>query len=292
MTTPQSEKRPMTKEQKQLIVLGVLGVVLLFAGWSTFFPGSKTSPPAQANKPKDGRIKNSDLKAGQQPNAPTTPTANDVFGPMERLPIELIAATGGSVDARRNVFDYPPPPPERPKPRDPVIQLPPPTIALGSISPTSAIAGSPRDITVTLSGTGFPADSQVFWDGRPLASQRLSDNVLRVVLTPSETASPHSAKVEVKSKSQPKELWSRAITFELQGSPEPTQAFIYTGRIGDQALITFRDTNKRPALVSVGDTIAANVPWKVLTIGEKQLELLDTRNEVRKVLTIAPKAND
>jgi hypothetical protein len=95
--------------------------------------------------------------------------------------------------------------------------------------------------------------------------------------------------IEVRSTSQPDRLFSRQVPFQLTPSPEPAEMLTYSGRIGAQAVISIKD-DKRPKLVGVGETINGTVPWKVLAINDRQVDLLDTRNDIRKSLALAAKA--
>ena len=278
--------QPLSAEKKKLYALGgLLGVLALMSFWN-FWPESK--PPAPPPPARDGRVRNTDLAA--QRNQPEGAAAVDEsgFGPVAELPVNIVPVVG--VAGGRNIFAYPPPPPP------PVVKKvippepPPPTINVGSISPTTVVAGTPKPLTVTVAGVDFQPDFQIIWDGRPLQTEVVSQNLLRATLSPSDIASPRAVKVEVRSASQREQLWSRALTFQLQPAPDPGETFVYTGRIGGQAVVTFKDATKRPRLVSPGDTINGRVPWKVLAVNDSRLELLDTQNEIRKTLSLAPKS--
>jgi hypothetical protein len=281
-------KQPLSSEKKKLYVLGGLLGLLAIMGFWNFWPESKPAPPPAP--PTDGRVRNSELAA--QRNEPEGSGAAAVdeegFGPVAELPVDIVPVVG--VAGGRNIFSYPPPPPP---PREKVIippQPPPPTINVGSISPTTIVAGTPKPLTVTVTGAKFQPDFQILWDGRPLQTEVVSETVLRATLSPSDIASPRAVSVEVRSASQREQLWSRKLTFQLQPSPDPGETFVFTGRIGGQAVVTFKDTTKRPRIVGPGDTINGRVPWKVIAVNDTRLELLDTQNEIRKSLTLAPKS--
>ena len=51
----------------------------------------------------------------------------------------------------------------------------------------------------------------------------------------------------------------------------------------------FKD-GKRPKVVSVGDSLNGAVLWKIVAINERQVEMLDTRNDIRKTISLTPKS--
>lgn len=289
-----TEKPKISSERKKLYALGgLVGLLVILVGGNVLFSGKKpvaAPPPPTTN---DGRIRNSDIGKSQAntsatPGGAVTPGPNDqVFGPIEVLPVAY--AGGGDVQVVRNIFDYPPPPIEKPKPLPPPVRPPPPTINLGSVSPSNAIAGTSKPITITLLGSLFPADAEVLFGGQPIPTQRVSGTVVKATIPPSALGQAGARTVEVKSASQRAELWSTKLNFQLAASPEPATTFVFSGRIGPQAVITFKDATKKPQLVSIGGTINGEVPWKVLSINDKAIELLDTRNEIRKSLGLVAK---
>jgi hypothetical protein len=274
-------------DRRKLYVLGgLVAFMAIILAWN-FWPASKPAPPPQ--RAKDGRVRNTQIaKEGASPeNVRVADTQG--FGPIAELPIYDVPAAG-DVRGSRNIFDYPPPPPVIPPKPPAIVKEKPPTINLGSVSPSSVIAGTGRAVPVMLSGSVFPGDSQVFFNGQPVPSQRLSANQIRATIPPSMIASPGGIQITVKSASQPVQLWSGPVTFQMLPSPDPGETFVYSGRIGTQAVITLKDPTKRPLLVTVGSTLNGTVPWKVLAVNDRTIELLDTRNEIKKSLSRAGKS--
>lgn len=288
MATPSKKQPTMSSDRKKQIALGsLLGLLLVVVAWN--YLGSSSKPPAPPPKPADGRIRNADLRTGSNTSGTPTPgpALVETFGPLEVLP--TLGLFTGEMTASRNVFDYPKPPPPRPEPRPPVVTEPPPTINIGNMSPGSAIAGTSKPVLVSVTGRYFPADSVVLVNGNRVPTQRQSDSVLRITLGARDIATAGSVRIKVVSASQPDRLWSRELPFTLQPSPEPTESFTYTGRIGNQAVISFKD-GKRPKVVSVGDSLNGAVLWKIVAINERQVEMLDTRNDIRKAISLTPKS--
>jgi hypothetical protein len=291
MAKPEAPK--ISADRKKLYVLGgLVAFLVLVVAWNLSGSKPKPAPPPTA---ADGRVRNSELgkpRSDQSgaPEAGSVRVADEqTFGPIEVLPL-YAKAGGGDVIPARNIFDYPPPPPRVIPPLPPKETPPPPTINLGSVSPGQAIAGTSKPIQISLSGSIFPSDSQVYFNGQPVESQRLSATAIRATIPPSFIGSPGAIAIQVKSASQPDRLWSGTVNFQLTPSPDPNETFVYSGRVGSQAVLSFKDTSRKPKVVSTGDVVNGAVPWKILAINDRQIELLDTRNEIRKTLGLAAKA--
>lgn len=285
ITLPKLSSSDKKKAYALLALFGLLAIVVV---WNVL-PIRKPAPARAVVKPTDGRVKNSDLTAKKDDTGKPTAGAADVevLGPIAVLP-PIVQVSTGAIGAVRNIFSYPPPPPPKVEPPPRKVTPPPPTINLGSVNPTTVFAGTPRALTVTLMGSLIPRDAQARVDDRPVPSQRVSDNVLKVTLSAAELAAPRTVKFSIRSASQPDNLWSVALPLQIVPSPDPSETFIYTGRVGPQAVLTFKD-DRRPKLVQVGDVINGTLPWKVVSVSDKQVELLDTRNDIKKVLPLAPK---
>ncbi len=99
------------------------------------------------------------------------------------------------------------------------IEAPPPAIT--SLSPNSVQAGSPAT-TLTVNGSGFSADSQVLWNGTPLATQFVSPVQVKVQLAASLLAVGQSAGVAVRNQ-LPQERISHAQLFEVTPANQANQ---------------------------------------------------------------------
>lgn len=277
-------------DRKKLYLLGGLVVALFGAVYYGFSSGPEVPPPPPhqqaAGAPE--RIRATELaKTPDEREQAERKRIEDDLGPVAELELYLLdpRPVGGAV--ARNPFAYPPPPP--PPPAPPIVQPPPPTIAIGDVTPGSVVAGVPRGVTVTVTGSQFPADARVVWNGRQLPTEVGGPTTLRVNLSPAEISSPGTVEVKVVSESQPDKLWSAARSFTV--SPSPTPPFKYVGKIGDQAVLDFegqRDGSRK--LVRVGDTIGVGTQWKVLAIGGERIDVLDVRNEIRKSVALAKKS--
>ncbi|HLG15887.1 MAG TPA: IPT/TIG domain-containing protein [Blastocatellia bacterium] len=267
------------------IVLAVLGVFLAAAVLYSFVLSG--DEPRTARRPQNANastvattktapiqtVKQTEAVAAQQ-----APKQQEVV--LNTLPLSLpdttpVAAKIGS----RNIFAYYVEPPPRA-----VIPNPPP-IGLQSVLPQTAVAGTPRSFTMTVSGTGFPADAVVYLDGAPRPSKRLNANTLSVEITPGDYASQRQANVEVKSESEPAKFWSHPIPFIVQPAPEPP--FKYIGRIGDKGLFEMTGTKELTRLKK-GSTIAA--AWRIDSITDAAAEVTQTQYDIKRRIAMQEKA--
>jgi hypothetical protein len=93
-----------------------------------------------------------------------------------------------------------------------------------TLSPTSVIAGGSA-FTLTVTGSGFVASSQVLWNGSPRATGFTSATQLTITVSAADIASIGSASVAVSSPS-PGGGTSSALTFAINGNPAPTTSSI------------------------------------------------------------------
>jgi trimeric autotransporter adhesin len=92
------------------------------------------------------------------------------------------------------------------------------TQSIASLSPSSAVAGSP-DFTLTLYGTGFVPGSAVQWMSQPIPTTFLSSNQLTAQVTAFRVIMAGSATVAV---ANPVGTLSNALTFTVTAAPAPT----------------------------------------------------------------------
>ena len=97
-----------------------------------------------------------------------------------------------------------------------------PAPVLGSINPSSAVAGS-AGVTISASGSGFVSGSTIDWNGSALASTFVSASQLSATLPASDLATAGTAKVTVVSPA-PGGGISGAVTFTIDPIANPTPA--------------------------------------------------------------------
>ena len=274
------------KNTRQMVLLGVLLLVLAVYVLRTFvFTGSsrqKTTTTA-ANVPPT-------TKAGSGSGTQTTRQAQSAATPQEKLqqllydttPLDVhLIARGGdaAVGKRGNIFDYYKEPP--PKPKDPD---PPPPITISYIQPQTAVAGTPRPFTMTVTGKAFPADAQVLINGNPRPTKRINETTLSVEIRATEYSTQTTLAVDVRSPTDPK-LFSNHASFVVVAAPDPP--FKYIGRIGDIGVLEMNGT-KEVARVQRGGTVQG--VWRVESITNDGVDVIHTQYQIKKRVAMQDKA--
>jgi hypothetical protein len=282
-----------SSEQKKKMLLVVAGALFVFVLIYQFFinpparPTRKTrnanvatapnaaSPsatpgpsPARAQAPKPGSIAEEEILLQQQ------------LADLTPLNLSLISSGGGpKISERGNIFAYyvPPPPPPVPAP------LPPP-IMLQAVSPQNAIAGTPRQLTVTVTGQKIPDDPQIFFDGRAKQTKRINESQLTTVLEPGDYAFARSINIEVKSQSDPVKNNSNTITFVVQPAPEPQ--FRYIGRLGESGVFEITGSKEIKRLTR-GDVLQGG--WRIDSITDTGVDLTHTQLEIKRRVPLQDK---
>jgi hypothetical protein len=205
------------------------------------------------------------------------------------LNLKVISGRGDGkleVGSRGNIFAYvPPPPPPVEKPK------PPPPIQLVSLQPQTAVAGTPRPITLVVSGQKIPADGQILFNGAPRPTKRVSESQLSTEIAPGDYAYEQNINIEVKSQSNPAEN-SNAIPFVVQRAPEPQ--FVYKGRLGTLGQPQYNyavfelNTTKEIKRAKVGDTMMGI--WRIDAISADAVDLTHTQYEIKRRVPLQDKA--
>lgn len=278
------------KAKRQKLILAVMGLALVVVVIYQFFlakpeprrRGAASNTNTAQTTATASRPANSQQPAAPAPDSSAIDPDAALQAELANLaPLETVNVSVGSaaVNPRGNIFAYYVKPPEPPPPPPP-----PPPITLSFVQPQSAVAGTPRKFTLTITGRAIPADAQILLDGRPKPTKRVSDTILSTEIGPEEYAGARNMAVEVKSQSDPLKFYSNPISFVVQASPEPP--FKYVGRIGEQGLFEIT-ASKLLERARVGDTIQS--VWRIDTITDAQVELTHTQYDIKKRLAIAPK---
>jgi hypothetical protein len=265
---------------KRMLLTG-LGVVLAVVVVYRFFlsgPATRPRRPAQTNASTPSQTGTTTAPASATPKTKSIGAAAQQEAMMQALlsdvtPLNLRYAAsheGSSAPGQRdNIFAYykEPPPPPKPPP-------PPPPIQLISVQPQTAVAGTPRPVTLIVTGNKIPADAQILLDNAPRPTKRMSETQLSTEISPGDYASARGINIQVRSQSKPSED-SNLIQFMVQAPPEPQ--FIYKGRLGalnqpqtNYAVIELNST-KEIKRVKVGETIMGS--WRVDAILADRIEL-------------------
>jgi hypothetical protein len=281
-------------EKKKTMILAALGALFAFVlVWQLFI-----SPPARPVR----KVRNSNGPvASTTPSpSPVAPTASQAkpqapkpgsvaeeealllqqLSDLTPLNLSLISSGGSpKISERGNIFAYyvPPPPPAVPPP-------PPPPIVLQAVSPQSAVAGTPRTVTVTVTAQKIPDDPQIFFDGRAKETKRVNESQLTTVLEPNEYSFARSINVEVKSKSDPVKNFSNTTSIVVQAAPEPQ--FRYIGRLGSEAVFELTVTKEIKRLTR-GSVIQG--VWRIDSITDAGVDVTHTQYEIKRRVALQDK---
>ncbi len=270
-----------SSEKRKRLMLAVLGGLFVVVLGYQFFSGGpaprNTRKPANSNG--SATTKSPETQTGAPQAAKSRPGNEQDRLIAEQLadlsPLDLSRAypIGNATiyPDRGPIFAYYVPPPPKPVP-----EKPPPPIGLQSVQPQSAVAGTPRDITLVISGSKIPSDAQVYLDGGARPSKRISENQLSIELKAAEYASPRSMNIEVKSASDPVNNNSNSIQFMSQQPPMPQ--FRYIGRLGENAVFELNATKEIKRLRR-GDVVQG--VWRIDSINDSGVELTHTQYEIK-----------
>jgi hypothetical protein len=280
------------------MVLAALGVVLVLVFvYEVFFTGPTPRPKLSPQ----GGTTNSGTTLPPTASAPVVPQKRPQGAAAEQealvqamlsdlTPINLkmisSGVRGSEPGSRGNIFAYYVEPPKPPPPPPP-----PPPVQLTSVQPQSLVAGTPRAVTILVSGNKIPADAQLFLNGGARATKRVSETQLSTEITAGDYASPQNMNIDVKSQSNPADN-SNALVLVVQGLPEP--GFIYKGRLGplNQPQANYAvfelSANKEIKRARVGDTVTG--VWRVDAILADSVDVTHTQYDIKRRLPLQDKA--
>ena len=202
-------KRSSSPEQKKKMFLAVLGVGLMAAIIYSFFlsgPPERPRRNAQTNS-NVSASRTSSSTANSAPRTRQLGAAAQQEALMQALlsdttPLNLRFASAGSGSSkpsnRGNIFGYYVEPPKPPPPPPP-----PPPIQLISLQPQTAVAGTPRPVTLQITGNKIPPDAQILVDGSPRPTKRLNETQLSTEISAGDYSMARGITFEVKSASDP-----------------------------------------------------------------------------------------
>jgi len=293
-------QRNSSSEKVKRILLAALGVALVGAVVYQFVlrgpesrpkrnpqPGATTGSSSQPASPPATQ-KPRQLGAAAQQEAIMQALLSDL------TPLNLrFASSGGSKPEasnrapgdRGNIFAYYVPPPTPPTPPPP-----PPPIQLVSLQPQTAVAGTPRPLTLVVTGNKIPADAHILIDGSPRVTKRVSETQLSTEISPGDYSLARGINITVRSQSNPAEN-SNSIQFVVQAAPEPQ--FIYKGRLGtlgqpqyNYAVVELNST-KEIKRAKVGDTIMGI--WRVDSISADGIDVTLTQYDIKRHVQLQDK---
>ena len=275
---------------KRRLLIGLGAVLALVVVYRFFLSGPETRPrrPAQTNStttapqtgtataPVSGTPKAKPMGAAAQQEAMIQALLSDLT-PLN-LRYASIGEGSSSPGTRDNIFAYYKEPPPKPLPPPP-----PPPVQLISLQPQTAVAGTPKPLTLVLTGNKIPADAEILLDNSPRRTKRMSETQLSTEISPGDYSLARGINIQVRSQSKPTEN-SNLIQFMVQAPPEPQ--FIYKGRLGslnqpqtNYAVIEL-NSDKTTKRVKVGETIMGI--WRVDSILADRIELTLTQYDIKR----------
>lgn len=281
------------KVKRQKIILSIVGLALGAVIVYQFFLATPEPRRRRAATNSNSAATTATTATTTRPATPQEPTSAppqstsqdpEVVIQMELAnltPLETVSVSTGSsaVSSRGNIFAYyvPPPAPPPPPPK-------PPPITLNFVQPQSAVAGTPRKFTLTITGKDIPPDAHILFRGQSKPTKRVSETVLSTEVGPEEYAQSGNISIEVKSQSDPVKLYSNPISFVIQASPDPP--FKYVGRLGEQGLFEIT-ASKQLERAKVSETVQG--VWRVDSITDLQVEVTHTQYDIRKRIALQDK---
>lgn len=290
-------QRGTSREKATRIALAVLGVgFVVVVVYELFLAGPTPRPKLkpQAESSNGGTTLPPTAATAVVPQKRATGAAAEqealvqaMLSDLTPLNLKLVSNVAGKSDVgeRGNIFAfYVPPPPPPVKPPDP------PPIQLTAVQPQTLVAGTPRAVTVLVSGNKIPADAELFLNGGARPTKRVSETQLSTEITPGDYASTQNINIDVKSKGDPADN-SNALVLVVQPSPEP--GFIYKGRLGTlnqpQANYAVFELNatKEIKRAKVGETVTG--VWRVDAILADSVEITHVQYDIKRRMPLQDK---
>jgi hypothetical protein len=150
------------------------------------------------------------------------------------------------------------------------------------VAPPSAVAGTPRQVSVTVTGQKFPDDPVIYFDGRAKATKRINESQLTTVMEPGDYSSARNINIEVKSQSDPVKNYSNPISIAIQPAPEPQ--FRYVGRLGEFGVFEISPATKEHKRLARGGIIQG--VWRIDAITDTGVEVTHTQYEIKRRVPI------
>jgi len=268
------------KKKVAIAAVVVCGFVIIYE----FFLSGGPSPAPKSAQPGAPR-------PGPTPAATVTPTPKsaqvvrpDSAAAKEALLLQELSDTSplmltaqrrvaGAETERGNIFAYFVPTPTPPPPPAPT-----PPILVRSVQPPTAVAGTPRTVSMLVLGEHFPPDAQILYGGSPKPTKR-TEGALVAEIAASDYSFARTVPIEVKSQSKPAELYSNQLSFIIQAPPQIP--FRMVGRIGDLVVLEFPGTpNKEYLKFRKGETVMQF--WRIDSMDSTGIDVTDTRYDIKR----------
>lgn len=267
---------PLTRDKKLKMLAGGLGVLLTLVVYFQFFYGGSSTPT-----PPPGRGQAA-TQVTPTPFVRVIPrdTRIEQVAITEPLPLELLNArhSAGS-GTGRNIFIYPTPTPTpSPKPVPTPTPPPPPPITIAGLNPSGVIART-KAFDLVIMGAKIPRDAVAIVNGQNLPTAFISDAQLKVAVPATSIKAPGDLRVEVRSLSNPS-LYSNHLNLVVGQPPVPPYLFVALVINSKGVKIAVLKSQAEGKFINVRQGEALDRKWKVLTIGNQSIEILDVEYNI------------
>jgi hypothetical protein len=272
-------------EKKKMIAAGVLALVAILVLGYVFFGGGSSKPQTPTNaivrsSPSPVRV--------AKPNASPEPPGEDlsIYRPVSYNPI-----VGAPSEADRNIFSYYEPPPPTPRPIPVVTPSPTPTppLVASGVSPSSVYARTPTDFSLQLTGDKFTPAVHIVMDGREMPTRFIGPQQLFTTVPASMVSNPGVR--QIMARTSDGHLYSNSVALNV--SPPPVPNFTYVGLIGKPRfndIAVLQDKSSKDLInVQRGDQVGLR--FRVVSISEKEVVLIDTALKIRSTLAFTQDPN-
>src|SRR5580765_2546137 len=265
-------------EKKKMIAAAALGLIAVIVLGYVFFGGSSTKPSSNSTV----AVRPSPTPAKIAPVGPVEPPPDAIYREIVYTGT-VPAVTEGS----RNIFAYYEPPPPTPKPV--IVPTPSPTptppMTAYSVNPSSVYARTPSDFSLQLTGDKFTPAVRIIIDGRDMPTRFINAQQLFTTVPAAMISNPGPR--QIMARSPDGQLYSNSVSFNV--TPPPMPNYNYVGIIGkprfnDIAVLQDKGT-KDLVNVQRGEPVGGR--FRVVSISEKEVVLIDTTLKIRHTLTFS-----
>ena len=272
-------------EKKKMIAAATLGLIAVIVLGYVFFGGSSTKTSSNSTvgvrpSPTPAKLAGTTQIGDAPPDDPSVYREIVYTGTVP-------AVTEGN----RNIFAYYEPPP--PTPKLVIVPTPSPTptppLTAYSVNPSSVYARTPSDFSLQLTGDKFTPAVHIIIDGRDMPTRFISAQQLFTTVPAAMISNPGPR--QIMARSPDGQLYSNMVSFNV--TPPPMPNYSYVGIIGKPRfndVDVLQDKGTKDLInVQRGEPVGGR--FKVVSISEKEVVLIDTMLKIRHTLTFTADTN-
>ncbi len=276
-------------ERKKLAIAVVLGLIALIFLWWTFFGFGSTNVTNSRGTAVPTPSPKYPIATAQGNQRPVEAVKDDLRTQLR--PVVYPTSTFSAPEAKRNIFAYYEPPPPAAKTAETPTPTPTPTppVLLAAVAPANVYART-SDFVLEVTGDKFTSELRAVMDGRELPTRYMGPQQISANVSAAMIANPGSKQIILRSPDG--RLYSNAIMLAVTAPPTPN--YTYVGIIGtprhlDTAIV--QDKGSKEVLnVQRGDILGGR--FRITSISEKELVLIDTNLKIRHALAFTTSESD